>query len=344
MQFQPLVRPNVDPKRHQRTLLRIVLVVMLVFSILIGSLNVFLFQAYQVAAFNFISAAASVMIWFYYQATRNLKLASWLLTFAVIFNLSAFIGSAKGTAYSIIWVTVLPPLAFFLLGRRAGSWVTGIAFVATIIFLVINLPDLPVLAFSTGTILNIAEVLIILWLIFRFYEGSRQSAYQELERLSVVDKLTGLYNRAKLDDLLEANIQLSARTSLPMVVMLLDIDHFKRVNDQYGHVEGDAVLQQVAVALSQRVRSTDVLGRWGGEEFLLICPATSTSEGLQLAEMLRQNVSDDVKLVTGPLTVSIGVTEVRGQIQPNDVIRQADAALYTAKNSGRDQVIRFSEE
>ncbi|MCH8500820.1 MAG: GGDEF domain-containing protein [Aliidiomarina sp.] len=344
MQFQPIVRPNVDPKRHQRTLLRIVLVVMFVFSVLIGSLNVFLFQAYQVGTYNFISAAASVIIWFYYQATRNLKFASWLLTFAVIFNLSAFIVSAKGAAYSIIWVTVLPPLAFFLLGRRAGSWVTGIAFVATIAFLIINLPDLPVLAFTTGTILNITEVLIILWLIFRFYEGSRQSAYQELERLSVVDKLTGLYNRAKLDDLLEANIHLSSRTSLPLVVMLLDIDHFKRINDQYGHVEGDAVLQQVAVTLSKRVRSTDVLGRWGGEEFLLICPATRLSEGLQLADMLRQHVADDIKRATDPLTLSIGVTEVCRQIQPNDVIRQADSALYKAKNSGRNRVVHFTEE
>lgn len=334
----------IKPDRHQRKLLRIVLVVMFVFSVLIGSLNVVFFNAYLIAAFNFISVVASVGIWGYFQLTRRLKVASWLLIIAVILNLSAFILSAKGAAYSIIWITVLPPLAFFLLGRRAGSWVTGIVFTTAIGFLILFMPELPTLSFSTGAVLNITEVSIILWLLFRFYEGSRQSAFQELERLSMIDKLTDIYNRSKLDDLLEANIQLAARTSLPLVVMLIDIDHFKRVNDRHGHLQGDAVLQQVASALKARIRSTDEVGRWGGEEFLLLCPGTSLQDGMQFAESLRLQIAKNIKIDGEAITLSFGLTEIRQLISPTEAIRQTDEALYVAKNSGRNRIVVYAQD
>lgn len=334
---------KIDADRHQRKLLRIVLAVLFVFSLLIGGLNIVYFSSYQVASFNFISATSSMLIGFYFHRCQNLKLASWLLIATVLFNLSFFIVSAKAAAYSVIWITVLPPLAFFLLGRRAGSWVTGIAFAAVIGYLIYFLPELPALRLSIGAILNISEVLIILWLLFRFYESSRQAAFAELGRLSMVDKLTGVYNRSKLDDLLEYHIQLTSRALQPLVVALIDIDHFKQVNDHYGHLQGDAVLQQVAGALNSRLRATDGFGRWGGEEFLLICPNTTLAEGLNLAEALRSHIEQSVKLDGQPVTLSVGVTAVSATTTPADVIRYADAALYQAKNSGRNCVVAYQE-
>lgn len=331
------------PDRHQLKLLRIVLVVLCIFSLLIGSINVLLFNAYLVAAFNFISALACVAIFGYLQRSLNLTLASWFLIAAVILNLAAFMLAAKGAAYSIIWLTVLPPLAFFLLGRIAGSWVTALAFLTTLGLLLFFQSDLPVLAFSTGAILNIAEVFIILWLLFRFYEGSRQAAFKELHRLSVMDKLTGLHNRSSLDDLLEMHMQLAERTALPLTVMLIDIDHFKQVNDQHGHLRGDAILQQVATALTSRIRTTDKLGRWGGEEFLLLCPNTCLQDGIQLADSLRLFISDSIAIEGKPLTLSFGLTEVRKHSSANEVVRQADEALYAAKDAGRNSVRVYLE-
>lgn len=344
MKRSPQLLPLVNSERHQRKLLQIVLVVTFIFSLLIGSLNVFIFGSYQIATFNYISAVASVLIWFYFRASANLAVASWLVIAAVIFNLTAFVGVSKGAAYSIIWVTVLPPLAFFLLGRRAGSWVTGIAFLFTIAFLVFYLRTVPELKFTAGAILNIAEVLLVLWLIFRFYEGSRSAAYHELERLSVVDKLTGIHNRSKLDQLLAAHIQLAARTGLPLSVVLMDIDHFKRVNDRYGHLHGDVVLQHVAAAIQGAVRQTDEFGRWGGEEFLLLCPATTIEDGVVLANKLREVVSELVQTDDGPVTVSAGVTSVNSLVPSSNAIREADYALYAAKNSGRNRVVSYSAE
>lgn len=327
-----------NPDRHQLKLLRIVLGVLFVFSVLIGSLNVLLFNAYQVACFNFISALAGVAIFGYLHRSRNLTIASWLVIAAILFNLTAFMLAAQGAAYSIIWLTVLPPLAFFLLGRAAGSWVTAVAFLSTLALLVFFQSQLPTLKFSTGAILNIAEVFIILWLLFRFYEGSRQAAIQELKRLSVTDKLTGIHNRSKLDDLLATHIHFAARSSLPLVVMLIDIDHFKQVNDQHGHLRGDEILQQVATALTSRIRVTDQLGRWGGEEFLLLCPDTALQDGIQLADSLRLSISESISIQGKPLTLSFGVTEVRQHSSANEVIRQADEALYAAKGAGRNSV------
>lgn len=341
MDSTSVTRSLTNPDRHQRKLLRIVLVVIAVFSGFIGVLNVVLFSEYQLAIFNFTSALASVAIWFYFQLARNLKSASWFVIVAVLFNLSAFILSTKGAAYSVIWLTVLPPLAFFLLGRKSGSWVTGIVFIATISLLVFFKAELPSLVLSTGAILNIAEVFLILWLLFRFYEGSRQAAFQELHRLSVIDKLTGIHNRASLDSLLEAHIQLAARTSLPLVVMLIDIDHFKQVNDYYGHLKGDMILQQVAAALKSRVRATDDLGRWGGEEFLLMCPDTELEDGIQLAESLRQHTVSTININGEALTLSFGITAIFEHMSANEAIRQADEALYAAKNTGRNRVVVF---
>ncbi|MDD4862665.1 MAG: GGDEF domain-containing protein [Alishewanella agri] len=210
-------------------------------------------------------------------------------------------------------------------------------------YLIYYLPELPTLRLSTGAILNISEVLIILWLLFRFYESSRQAAFAELGRLSMVDKLTGVYNRSKLDDLLEYHIQLTSRTLQSLVVALIDIDHFKQVNDRYGHLQGDAVLQQVAGALNSRLRTTDSFGRWGGEEFLLICPNTTLAEGLNLAEALRSHIEQNVKLDGQPVTLSVGVTAVSATTTPADTIRYADAALYQAKNSGRNCVVAYQE-
>ncbi|RUO20206.1 GGDEF domain-containing protein [Aliidiomarina haloalkalitolerans] len=344
MKIAPQLFPLVNSERHQRKLLRIVLVVLFIFSCVIGSLNVFAFGAYQIASFNFISAVASVGIWFYFRRTTNLVVASWLLITAVLFNLAAFMGTSKGAAYSIIWITVLPPLAFFLLGRRAGSWVTGIAFVATVAFIVFHLRPLSDVNFTTGAILNIAEVLLVLWLLFRFYEGSRSDAYRELERLSVVDKLTGIHNRSKLDQLLAAHIQLAARTDMPLSVILIDIDHFKRVNDHYGHLFGDVVLQQFVESICGAVRQTDEFGRWGGEEFLLLCPATSIQDAEALANKLRQIVSASVHTDNGSITFSAGVTSVRSLVPSSNVIREADHALYAAKNAGRNRVVCYTPE
>ena len=163
-----------------------------------------------------------------------------------------------------------------------------------------------------------------------------------LERLSRHDALTGLLNRRAIDEILSQEEQRARRLSGPLSVLMIDIDHFKRINDSQGHGVGDRALQHLAAVMRTQLREIDHLSRWGGEEFLAVLPATSAAEALVMAERLADRVrslplvNDDIRL---GLTVSIGVAEWLG---PDDTVLQllgrADAVLYQAKRNGRDQV------
>lgn len=159
-----------------------------------------------------------------------------------------------------------------------------------------------------------------------------------LKKLSTTDKLTSLYNRAKLDHALDTELERSKRYATVFAVILIDIDHFKRVNDSYGHQAGDAVLVDVANILATHVRSVDLVGRWGGEEFLIICPETSQEGVYNLAENLRLVISSYEFAGIGQLTASFGVSVYHEGDSSDSIISKADAALYQSKHAGRNTV------
>jgi diguanylate cyclase (GGDEF)-like protein len=161
---------------------------------------------------------------------------------------------------------------------------------------------------------------------------------QELERLAIHDRLTGLYNRRKLDESLDQEIERAARYNRPLSVIMLDLDHFKKVNDTCGHPAGDAVLVEAAVRLKKALRANDTVGRWGGEEFLIFCPETALTAAVGLAERLRQTFADQDFPEAGCLTASFGVAAYRSEDLPNKLLSRADNALYRAKNNGRNRV------
>ena len=160
----------------------------------------------------------------------------------------------------------------------------------------------------------------------------------ELERLSVTDKLTGLFNRLKLDVVLNGEIERALRFTQPFSIILIDVDYFKQVNDRYGHPVGDQVLEQFAGILTQATRKVDTVGRWGGEEFLVICPNTDNAGARQLAENLRAAVEAHAFPIIGSITASFGVSGFAANDQTNDIVARADEALYAAKQNGRNCV------
>ena len=165
-----------------------------------------------------------------------------------------------------------------------------------------------------------------------------RNAMERIEHLAATDKLTGVHNRLKLDELLEAELARSARTGRPFSVILIDIDHFKRINDEHGHLVGDSFLKAFTSLLSARIRSTDAIGRWGGEEFLILCPETAKSDAHALAEDLRSAISGHTFEGAGHATASLGIAEFAPDDTSERIMKRADDALYTAKNLGRDRV------
>lgn len=163
-------------------------------------------------------------------------------------------------------------------------------------------------------------------------------ANSELLTMAVTDKLTNIYNRTKLDTVLENESKRAGRTGKPLSVALLDVDHFKQVNDSCGHAIGDMVLVGIADVLKREVRQTDTIGRWGGEEFLVILPDTDAEGALRVAEKIRCAIAATRFPVIGQKTVSLGVAVQSEDDTLANLLSRADVALYEAKFAGRNRV------
>ncbi len=165
-----------------------------------------------------------------------------------------------------------------------------------------------------------------------------EEANQELKRISSIDKLTQIDNRLKLDEVLEHELSISTRYGTALSVLILDIDYFKEVNDKFGHLTGDLVLTQLAGILKSCVRINDTVGRWGGEEFLVILPHTRLEDARKAAEKIRVSVEKAEFPKVGHITCSLGASSFYEGDDSKSLLSRADIALYHAKGSGRNQV------
>jgi len=165
-----------------------------------------------------------------------------------------------------------------------------------------------------------------------------EASNREITELSRTDRLTQLVNRIQLDHVLEENLQRALRYATPFSIILLDLDHFKQVNDVHGHLVGDEVLVNIGRILAACTRATDTVGRWGGEEFLIIVPNAGLNDAARLAEKLRGEIEAHEFPTVGKMSASFGVTN----FVPNDdvvkMINRADITLYKAKHAGRNRV------
>jgi diguanylate cyclase (GGDEF)-like protein len=168
-------------------------------------------------------------------------------------------------------------------------------------------------------------------------------AREDLRFQATYDALTSILNRGTILELLHRELARAARTQSPTGLLMLDLDHFKQVNDTYGHLIGDVVLKEVAQRVSQAVRSYDLVARYGGEEFLIVLPSCNKDQIQDCAERVRSAVASKPIIVHNleiPVTVSIGATVAgRGAIMETEILAAADVALYQAKNSGRNRAI-----
>lgn len=153
------------------------------------------------------------------------------------------------------------------------------------------------------------------------------------------DALTGLFNRRKLDDVLSKEIEIAREISSPLSLIFLDIDHFKNVNDTFGHDTGDTVLIKLAEIITSTIRKGDFVARWGGEEFMIALQGTDGTEASNLAEILRVAVETSVFDIAGRIKISLGVTEYRANESKDSFTKRGDEALYEAKSTGRNRVV-----
>jgi len=175
-----------------------------------------------------------------------------------------------------------------------------------------------------------------------------EEANQALSRLATTDYLTGLVNRRQADQLLKRELARARRTCAPVAVVMMDLDHFKAINDTRGHEVGDLCLQHVARQMRERLRTTDVVARYGGEEFLLVLPETGLEDAALLVDQVRRRIQDnplrhDGEEIRLALSAGVAVFELHRDVAPDRLVRWADEAMYCAKNLGGNRVVVWDD-
>lgn len=165
------------------------------------------------------------------------------------------------------------------------------------------------------------------------------SRSRDLEVRARTDPLTGAFNRQGLEDAMAIGLNEWRQEAKPLSIMMLDIDHFKQINDNFGHATGDLVLSRIAALMQENIRPTDLFARWGGEEFVLLCRNTSLQSATLIADKLRQLVADQSFGLAGSVQASFGVATLGNNESLEEIFVRADNALYEAKHQGRNRVI-----
>lgn len=241
--------------------------------------------------------------------------------------------------------------AFSLAKKVQGQWFT-VSFLplfvstqgsAKIGYLIAYTPDTAMEAFHLAFLFRIVLGNLILGMVLTLIYFLDRHA-RRFKTLATHDQLTGIHNRREFDRVVEEEFERSRRYERPISIILMDIDHFKSVNDTYGHQEGDIVLKGLADFIADNIRRHDFFARWGGEEFAILTTETTAAEAAHLAEKLRIKLVGEHFGKVGQITVSFGVAQINEKIDDiTTLFHRADEALYSAKESGRNRVLVYGE-
>jgi len=293
----------------------------------------------KIAGITDIIASILAIFTYYYAQYKG----SW----NIVTNITSFLGYVVFTASALekmdditfpVWLPVYGIFFIMVSGIRDGLiWILLTLVTFAGIYLLFYSNDIIYIHFLLYCLAFIISAVLVI-----IYDKSYDKQFQRLYNLASFDHLTTLMNRRYILEVLQHEISYSRRKKVDLSVLSIDVDHFKTINDQYGHDKGDIVLQHVANVLKKNIRNSDYIGRIGGEEFLIICSATKSFEAQILSQKLIKLFKKS-KNAYNP-TVSIGIAGLENEDDINSLLKKADLALYQAKNAGRDCAIQFNDK
>jgi diguanylate cyclase (GGDEF)-like protein len=329
----------------QRSLLRLICIISgctLAFFALLQSIE----GRYLLAA---VEVTASILLFYasgLAQRARNVTL--WVYVYLIpLFCFLVYIIVMPGASpVAFVWVYLVPILSYLLLGRAAG-FMLATPVVVLVALAYLSRYGIPEAAAGWIDLGNAALSGLLVLVFVHLYEGRRAAAQHALQAMADTDALTGVANRGRFQAYLERSIQESSRTHAPFVLVILDVDLFKKVNDRWGHDVGDAALQHICNCLSERLRATDFMGRMGGEEFGIVLGNIDMEAAIPLVEDLRGRIADSELKHEGqrvPLSATFGLAQWPTDGENASVLyRNADRRLYYGKAAGRNQLVSRDE-
>ncbi|WP_342807189.1 GGDEF domain-containing protein [Alteromonas sp. M12] len=327
--------------QYRRKVLQVLLLITFFGGFVFGLSNIYR-ELYTLAFLELGYGLFSFLVWRQIGNTTNFQF--WVISYLFpFFSIMMYALSVPGSSQSIfVWILTIPVISYLLLGKKIGFYFS-IVFMTlgiSIFHLKFMTDDIPL---SITVSLNVILSGVLMIALAHVYERNREKNEERLMQLAGTDKLTGLANRMKLIDVYASASEYAKRHNVPLTIVLFDLDYFKKINDLYGHHVGDAALCFVADFLKKHTRKSDLLARFGGEEFALIMLASKPKDSFQQVDSLRKKLMNkpfiyNKKEINITLSAGISYLGVDGT-DLDDLLVKADERLYFAKENGRNRVV-----
>ena len=271
--------------------------------------------SYWITAYEIISVLMFIFILYQYESPNYLIQAFGVMVIIIAVFMVPNRWLNMLVISLLVSISFISMSAYYLKNIKVSEFLAGVVYLGIVIILC------SIIAFRNN-----------------YYKRIQYINSKELVRISTTDHLSGAYNRVKFDDELKHWVEYSKENDIPLSLMILDFDNFKKINDTYGHLIGDNVIIETAALIMDSIRETDIFARWGGEEFVLLLPNTNKAHAVDLTERLRKNIESYAFKEAGKATCSFGVAELSCNDDIKSLLQRVDKMLYRAKRAGKNSV------
>ncbi len=281
---------------------------------------------------------AFVLVYAYLISDKNYKKSLFIAVSALTITYFIVIPIQIYDPFLSSWIVVYVIAITFLLGNIWGCIAMFFSFLLVVLTMLLKTSSF----FTTDNIFytfHMVSATLVAYLITSSYNRVVSQVHEKIKEKAERDYLTGCYNRRKLFELLGMEMERAKRYGLPLSAIMMDIDNFKQINDLYGHSEGDRILKNVVDLIRENIRKTDIIGRYGGDEFILVASGIDCEGALILAEKIRERIEKLAENMGVNISLSVGVSEYKGE-DLDSFVEKLDGALLEAKKEGKNKVVK----